>query len=387
MGIADIIKYEGNNNTFIWKHPCEDFNTATQLIVHESQEAIFFANGQALDLFGPGRYTLETQNIPMIKKFFNKTTDDRTPFHCEIYFINKTEQMAIKWGTDSRIQFIEPTYNFPLSIGACGEMSLRASDSRKLLIKVIGTERAFTQENFIRFFKSFLMTRVKTYLAQIIKDNHINIFEIDAHLNDISETLKSKISTDYDNYGISLETFFVTTISRPDGERTYEKYKDLYYRQYADIAEAELRQKVGVIDQTTESKKLVIEAESLAQKRQIEGYTYQQERSYDVAETVAANEGIGEFSNMGIGLGMIAGVGGNIGSTVGGVINNAITEINDAAPKNNFCHHCGRPVNQNDVFCDNCGTKLVSKLVCPNCGFEFEKDSKFCPKCGTKREV
>ena len=59
--IADIIKYEGDNSTFIWKHPCEDFNTTTQLIVHESQEAIFFMNGQALDLFGAGRYTLETQ--------------------------------------------------------------------------------------------------------------------------------------------------------------------------------------------------------------------------------------------------------------------------------------------------------------------------------------
>ena len=66
--IADIIKYEGDNSTFIWKHPCEDFNTTTQLIVHESQEAIFFMNGQALDLFGPGRHTLETQNIPLLKK-------------------------------------------------------------------------------------------------------------------------------------------------------------------------------------------------------------------------------------------------------------------------------------------------------------------------------
>ena len=63
--IAEIIKYEGDNSTFIWKHPCEDFNSLTQLIVHESQEAIFFMNGQALDLFGAGRYTLETQNIPI----------------------------------------------------------------------------------------------------------------------------------------------------------------------------------------------------------------------------------------------------------------------------------------------------------------------------------
>ena len=101
--IAEVIKYEGDNTTFIWKHPLEDFNSTTQLIVHESQEAIFFMNGQALDLFGPGRYTLETQNIPLIGKALNRVTGDQLPFHCEVYFINKTEQMAVKWGTDSKV--------------------------------------------------------------------------------------------------------------------------------------------------------------------------------------------------------------------------------------------------------------------------------------------
>lgn len=137
--IADIIKYEGDNSTFIWKHPCEDFNSLTQLIVHESQEAVFFMNGQALDLFGPGRYTLETQNIPKIGKLLNRTTGGETPFHCEVYFINKTVQMAVKWGTDSKVRFIEPTFGVPLEIGASGEMNLTVSDARKLLVKIVGT--------------------------------------------------------------------------------------------------------------------------------------------------------------------------------------------------------------------------------------------------------
>lgn len=104
MALVDIIKYEGDNSTFVWKHPCEDFNSLTQLIVHESQEAVFFMNGQALDLFGAGRYTLETQNIPKLGKLLNRTTSDNTPFHCEVYFINKTVQMAMKWGTDSKVR-------------------------------------------------------------------------------------------------------------------------------------------------------------------------------------------------------------------------------------------------------------------------------------------
>ncbi len=74
MAVTEVIKYEGDNNTFVWKHPCEDFNSMTQLIVHESQEAIFMMNGQALDLFGAGRHTLETQNVPLLSRFLNKLT-------------------------------------------------------------------------------------------------------------------------------------------------------------------------------------------------------------------------------------------------------------------------------------------------------------------------
>ena len=183
LSIAQIIKYEGDNSTFVWKHPSEDFNTSTQLIVHESQEAIFFMNGQALDLFGAGRYTLETENIPLIRKVANLPTGGQTPFHCEVYFINKTEQMAIRWGTDSKVQYLEPTYKFPISIGASGEMSLSVSDSRKLLIKLVGTEAFLGQAKLIQFFRAFLMTRVKTYIAQTMAANAINIFEADAVAN------------------------------------------------------------------------------------------------------------------------------------------------------------------------------------------------------------
>ena len=94
MSITDVIKYEGNNQTFIWKHPSEDFNTGSQLIVHETQEAIFFLNGQALDSFGPGRHELETQNLPLLNGISKITTGGVSPFHSEVYFVNLIEQMA-----------------------------------------------------------------------------------------------------------------------------------------------------------------------------------------------------------------------------------------------------------------------------------------------------
>lgn len=331
--IADIIKYEGDNTTFIWKHPCEDFNALTQLIVHESQEAIFMMNGQALDLFGPGRYTLETQNIPLIGKALNIPTGGQTPFHCEVYFINKTEQMAIKWGTDSKVQFMEPTFNFPLAIGASGEMSLRVNDSRKLLIKLVGTEDFLGQAGLTRYFRAFLMTRVKSYIAQVIQQQKINIFEIDAHLNELSAALMKLLQPDFDDYGIALERFFLTTVVKPDGEPTCEKFKSLYFRQYADITEARIRQQTQVIDAETEAQKTVIASQAMATKRAQEGYTYQQERGFDVAQDVAKNEATGQFTNMGVGLGTMAGVGGAVGGLVGNAVNGALDSAGSPQPQ------------------------------------------------------
>jgi membrane protease subunit (stomatin/prohibitin family) len=325
--IAETLKYEGDNNAFIWKHPSEDFNSLTQLIVHESQEAIFFMNGQALDLFGPGRYTLETQNIPILGKFLNRITGDQTPFHCEVYFINKAEQMAIKWGTDSKVEYLDPQFGFPLAIGASGEMSLRAEDSRKLLLKLVGTESFLGQEKLASFFRAFLMTRVKTYIAQYMKNNAVSIFEIDEHLTAFSEALHRLLIPDFFGYGITLERFLVTNVVKPEGDRNYEHFKDLYFRQYADIAEAKLRQQTDIIGAQTEAQKTVIASQALATKRAQEGYTYAQERGFDVSEKVAQNEAVGQFTNMGIGLGTMAGVGGAVGGVVGGAVNNAMNAI------------------------------------------------------------
>lgn len=386
MPIAQVIKYEGDNSTFVWKHPAEDFNTNSQLIVHESQEAIFFMNGQPLDLFGSGRYTLETQNIPILNKIINIPTGGVSAFHCEVYFINKVDQMAIQWGTDSKVQYVEPTYGFPISVGAGGEMSLKVSDSKKLLLRLVGTEKDLSRDKLVSYFRAFLLARVKTYIAQTLKTDKINIFEIDEKLLEFSDALKAKLVNDFAEYGLSLEKFFVTRIVRPDGDPQYENFKQLHYRQYADIADAKIRQQVGVIDQQTESQKMVIEAQGLAQKRSIEGYNYQQERGFDIAEKLAANEGAGNFTSAGIGLGVMAGVGGTLGSTIGNAFTNAVNGINSPAA-NVFCDNCGAQLSPGTAFCDECGTPVASaKDSCNNCGFVFERPGKFCPKCGTKRE-
>ena len=437
-GIVDVIKYEGDNETFIWKHPLEDFVTGTQLIVHESQEAIFFMNGQALDTFEAGRYTLDTENIPLIGRLFNLATGKKSPFHCEVYFVNKTEQMAIKWGTDSRLEFLEPQYKFPIQIGACGEMSMRVEDGRKLLIKVVGTGKegavitadnaqyrsqagqetgGISQEGLVKKFRAFLMTYFKTYLTQLITENQLCIFEIDSYLAEMSKIIHDQMCEHFSEYGVVLENFFISNILKPEDDPSYKRFKDLHFRQYADIAEAKLRQQVAVIEQQTGAQKTVIEAESIARKRSVEGYSYQEERRFDVAETVAANEAVGQFTNMGVGMGMITGisapVSGAVGSMMAGAVNNAVSSP-AAASGTAKCVKCGASLPENAKFCMTCGEKTEpshtenTMIVCPNCGksvmpgkFCFEcgsplalscsncgktlpAGSKFCPDCGTK---
>jgi hypothetical protein len=137
---------------------------------------------------------------------------------------------------------------------------------------------------------------------------------------------------DFSDYGLSLERFFVTTIVKPEGDIAYEKFRDLHIRQYSDVAEAQLQQKVGIIEQQTSAQRMIIESQGIATKRAQEGYTYQQERGFDVAEQVAQNEGIGNFTNTGIGLGMMGGMAGGMGTVVAGITSNALNPLLSEQP-------------------------------------------------------
>ncbi len=380
MQLYEVIKYEGDNDNIVWKYEKEDFNLGSQLIVHESQEAIFFLNGQALDVFGPGKYTLETENLPLLSKIINLPTGGESPFHCEVYFINKVEHLAIKWGTDSKIQYMEPNYHFPIYIGASGEMAIGISNAKKLLIKLVGTEKKLSKDKLISYFKAFLMIRLKPLLSKYIRENKTNIFEIDEQLETISKEVKDKLISDFQEYGIDLKQFFITAIVKPDGNDQYEKFKDLYFRQYADVAEAELKQKVDIIHQQTESKKMVIEAEGIAEKRKTEGYTYQEERGFDVAEKIAANEGAGNFSSAGIGMGIMTSVGSTVHNTFGTAMNNVEEQ------QNKFCENCGARIEVGQKFCSNCGTALNKIEICKYCSHPLKKSNRFCPNCGKERD-
>jgi membrane protease subunit (stomatin/prohibitin family) len=234
-GLASIIKYEGDNDTFIWKHPIEDFNFGSQLIVHESQEAVFFKDGQALDSFGPGRYTLETQQLPLLEKVYKLPTDTEGTFHSEVYFINKTVQMAIKWGTPEKVRFIDPLSGTPLQLGASGEMNLQVSNSRKLLIKLVGTMKGIAWEegtgltkSLQASFRPLIANAVKTNLSAVIKNEAIDLLEIDEKLDVISDSLRNKILPGFEEYGLTIPQFYVTNVVLPEDDPNFKRIRELH---------------------------------------------------------------------------------------------------------------------------------------------------------------
>ena len=234
-GLASIIKYEGDNDTLVWKHPIEDFNYGSQLIVHESQEAIFFRDGQALDLFGPGRYTLETQQLPLLEKVYKLPTDTEGTFHSEVYFINKTVQMAIKWGTPEKVRFIDPLTGVPLELGASGELNLMVSDSRRLLLKLVGTMKGIAwgdSEGFTKSvqasFRPLITTAVKANLSSVIRENAIDLLEVDEKLELISDHLREKLIPGFEEYGLTIPQFYVTNVVLPENDPNFKRIRELH---------------------------------------------------------------------------------------------------------------------------------------------------------------
>lgn len=373
-GLASIIKYEGDNDVFVWKHPIEDFNLGSQLIVHESQEAIFFRDGQALDLFGAGRYTLETQQLPLLEKLYKLPTDTEGTFHSEVYFINKTVQMAIKWGTPDRVRFIDPLTGAPLEIGASGEMNLQVKDARKLLIKLVGTTAGIAwgeQEGFAKSlqntFRPLIVNAVKANLPAVIKAQQIDLLEIDERVAELSQCLREKILPGFEEYGLTIPQFYVNHVVLPEEDPNFKRIRELHtvmlqtqiYQAEATVKTAQARseaayrtaqeqskaaiaaaEREAVLEKQTtetevarrEAERTIIQAQAQAEAArmaglaeaavmQAKGYTERDVIQAEVQKAYAA--GIGEMGSSGGGgssaLGDIASLGVTLGA-LGGVV-------------------------------------------------------------------
>lgn len=380
MAIFEVIKKTRNDDNIIWHYPKRNFNTGSKLIVNESEEALFYLTGKALDLFGPGKHVLSTNNIPLLRGIIDISTGWKTPFTCDVYFVDKTIQ-KYKWGTSTKMEFLEPIYNFPISVGACGELRFQIEDSRKFIVKLIGIKKNFDTTNVDEFFASQMLVKVKTYLTNMIKDDKICIFEIDNQLERISKDMQEKLNDDFAEYGLKLQNFFVTNILKPEEDKQYLKFKELFFKRGVSVVEAEVNKKIEVIESEKEAAKVTIGAEAQASKRNIENYDYKQEKEYEIGKEVAKNEAVGQFTNIGVGLGVLSGVGSTMGEKVSNQVTGAFAKATEIT-----CKKCGKLNLSDSKFCKFCGEQITANNIayCSSCGLRIENDSLFCSKCGKK---
>jgi membrane protease subunit (stomatin/prohibitin family) len=296
MALVEVVKWNGQKGVYAIKHPATDLGTWTQLIVQETQEAMLMKEGQYFGPFAPGRHTLDTKNFPLLEKFMRIPFGGKTPFTAEVWYVNKSTALDVKWGTSSSMQLKDPEYNIMLPVRAFGQFGIKISETKKFLEKLVGTLSVFSEMELTRYFKGIVLTRTKDLIAEHIMHKKISILEISAHLSDISELLEAHLSEEFSEFGIGLTKFRVMSISTPESDPAVQQLK----------AALSKRAEMNIL-----------------------GYNYQQERSFEVMEAAAGNEG-GSGAIMGAGMG--AGMGIGMGAAMGGQMGGMMGQLNTTSP-------------------------------------------------------
>ncbi|MDR1201820.1 MAG: SPFH domain-containing protein [Tannerellaceae bacterium] len=286
--VINVVKYEVNDREFVYKFPSDDLRIGTQLVVYPAQTAFFVKGGKIYDEFQAGTHTLKTENIPLLNKLINLPFGSNSPFKAEVWFINQISKMDIKWGTPTPIQLEDPRYNIIVPVRAFGQYGIRIKAPRLFLETLTGNMTSFSSDKIEQYFKGKVLAQLSTLITQKIAQNNVSILDINACLLDMSEYCNTQLNSIFNKYGIDIIEFSIVSINVPPDDPSIVKLK---------------------------------EAKDLAARMKITGRdVYQMERSFNVMEAAAKNEG-GGMVNLGAGLGAGLGIGGQMGNMFNQTIN------------------------------------------------------------------
>ena len=281
-GLIDVIKYNGDPDDLIWKFPYDNLSIGAQLIVNRSQEAIFVKGGAVCDVFGEGTHTLSARNLPLLDKIINFPFGGNSPFKAEVWYVNKVTRRGLKFGTPNPIRVVDPRYaavEMGIPIRAHGDYSIKVADSLLLLNDFVGTQHLFTTDDFVEKFSTMVVQELNKHIKKYSRENGISPLDFPEYAPEIADYVKENLVGRFAAYGVSLEDFQFAHLAPNEDDPVVQK---LYSNR--------------------------IEAATKRENREIQGFTYQQERQLDIMETAAGNEGTaGSMMGMGMGMGMGAG--------------------------------------------------------------------------------
>ena len=291
-GFIDVIQFNGEPDDIVWKFPYNNISTASRLIVNQSQEAIFLKGGEVADIFGPGTKTLSANNIPILQKLINLPFGGNTPFVAEVWFVSKTVRRNLKFGTERPVDIWDPMIQNSVPVRAFGQYGIRVSDSVAFLREIVGTLHLFTTEDIIAQFRSDIVQALSERINNFMIEEQVSVVAINGKLSAVSKYIQEQINEEFSRYGLEVTNLKVENIN-------YDKNDPQVAR--------------------------ILEGFAKAKERAVQGFTYQQERQFDILETAAGNEGSsGDTLGVGMGLGLGAGIGAAFNAQIQGIANQSM---------------------------------------------------------------
>ena len=350
MAFIDSISWNPQkNDIFASKSEETNLSTYTQLVVAESQEAILFSKGRMDGKFGPGKHTLNTENLPGLRSLFGIPFGGNNPFRAEVWFVNKAMPLNIDWTTSS-MRYHDPDYGEMIPIVSSGRYGLKVVDAERFLVRLVGTLTQFTARDLTDHFTGALVSKTKSVVLSYMQTNQVGIKQISGHLEQLSGFLKQSMTEFWEDDGLSLIGFYITSVD---------------------------------VDSVSEDGRRILDAMSKRSAQNIAGYTWQQDRTLSVAGQALSQEGSGGLLGA---LLLTGGVGGSgMGSAMmqppAGFPGQTMPAPSPAMRKEVFCSRCAKKFLSTSKFCPHCGDPY---LGCPKCGTDNDEKAKRCVTCGTQ---
>jgi membrane protease subunit (stomatin/prohibitin family) len=319
-----------------------DFKMGAQLIVRESQAAVFFRDGKGLDVFGPGRHTLSTLNLPILTKVLSLPWGFTSPFRAEVYFVNLKVFTDLKWGTKEPVAFKDKELGL-VRLRAFGIFTAQVTQPLLFVNRLGGTQGAYTSDQVEGYLREVIVSRLNDFLGE-----HVDtILQLPRQYDEIGVAVKTRLQDDFRRYGLELIDFFINAITPPP-----------------------------------EVQRMIDERSGMAAVGNLDDFM-----KFKAAKALGdAASGIGAAGGPAAG-GLGVGLGAGLGFMLPGMIYRTL-QPEDADPQRIRergavnCPECYANVPLTARFCPACGHQLVVANKCPHCGKNVTAQANFCPACG-----
>jgi len=336
--MLEIIEWPDTaTNDMIYRYPEQgsaDIKLGAQLVVRETQSAVFYRDGKACDSFGPGRHTLATLNLPIITKLFSAPWGFESIFKAEVYFINHKTFVDLKWGTREPVAFRDSELGL-VRLRGFGVFSCTIMEPLLFINQLVGREARYTTEQIEDYLRSIIICRLNDLMGEKLQ----TILDLPNRYEELAEELKTRLQEEFDKYGIKLLDIYITSITPPE-----------------------------------EVQKMIDARSGMAAVQDLDHFL-----KFKLAKSLDSRGGTGQAgAGMGIGMG--------VGMMMPGYMSKAFSadqkDLENASIPTAQCPECLSYTPENSRFCYKCGHQMVPANMCPKCSKVVPAHAKFCMKCG-----